>query len=110
MRNFFLLLSALLFLSSQAIAGNGYCDSRQSNREIENCYKNGIEVSASQIKKNYQLLMQSPKLSQQQKNELQKDQNAWIEKVGSYCGNDIRCASDSAVRRNSYLYLRLHKL
>ena len=100
----------MLFLSSQAIAGNGYCDSRQSNREIENCYKAGIEVYAGQIKKNYQLLMQSPKLSQQQKNELQEDQNAWVERLGRYRGNDIRCTSDSAQQRNSYLYLRVHKL
>lgn len=109
MRNIFF-FSALLFLSSQAIAGNSYCDSRQSNREIENCYKNVIEVYASQIKKNYQLLIQSPKLSQQQKNELQKDQDVWIEKVGRHCGNNFRCAFDVAVDRNSYLYLRLHKL
>lgn len=82
----------------------------RSNRIVEDCYKNSIEVSVSQIKKNYQILMQSPKVSQQQKDELRKNQDAWIEKVGSYCSNDIRCVYDATVERNSQLYLRVHKL
>jgi len=96
-------------ISLQAHAGNSYCDSRQPNREVIACYKSGIEVHASQIKKNYQILMQSPKLSPQEKDALRKDQEAWINKVGQHCGSDVRCVHDAAKERNAYLYLRVHK-
>jgi uncharacterized protein YecT (DUF1311 family) len=100
------ILSALVLVlaaSHEAFAGNGYCDSRRSNREIESCYKNVIEVNASQIKQNYQSLLQSPKLTQQQKQQLQQDQSAWIEKLDRYCKNDMRCISDEAAKRNYFL-------
>lgn len=101
-------LVMLIVLSLNAFAaGNGYCDGRRSNQEVEQCYQNVIEVNASQIKQNYERLMQSPKLTQQQKQQLQQNQSAWVANVSNYCNNDIRCYSDSAKDRNYLLASKL---
>jgi uncharacterized protein YecT (DUF1311 family) len=101
-------LVMLFVLSSNVFAAvNGYCDGRRSNQEVEQCYQNVIEVNVSQIKQNYERLMQSPKLTQQQKQQLQQNQSAWVANVSNYCNNDIRCYSDSAKDRNYLLASKL---
>lgn len=99
------LLSTGLFLAlaSKAFAGNGYCDSRPSNRERQNCYQNAVESNVMMIKQNYQYLMSSSKLTQQQKQQLQQDQNAWIGKVDRYCGDNLSCLYESSAERSMSL-------
>jgi uncharacterized protein YecT (DUF1311 family) len=98
-----LILAALSMASSAAFAGNGYCDSRPSRREQQNCYQNAIESNVSLIKQNYQFLMASPKLTQQQKQQLQNDQTAWGNKVDGYCNGNLMCLYESTASRYMFL-------
>jgi len=104
MKHIFLSLGLLLAFTSNAFAGNGYCDSRPSNRERRNCYQNAVESNVSMIKQNYQYLMSSSRLTQQQKQQLQQDQNAWIDKVGRYCGDNLSCLYESSAERSMSLH------
>ena len=103
MKQVFSALALLFAAFPYAFAGNGYCDSRRSNQEMQSCYQNAIEVNASQIKQNLQYLMRSPKINQQQKQQLQQEQSTWVGKLDRYCGSDMRCVYDAAAERNSYL-------
>lgn len=98
-----LMLVALLMASSAAVAGNGYCDSRPSRREQQNCYQNAIESNISLIKQNYQFLMATPRLTQQQKQQLRDDQAAWGNKVDGYCNGNLMCLYESASSRYMHL-------
>lgn len=103
MKKILLGLAICFAVSLDAFAGNGYCDSRPSNRERQNCYESGVEAHVSQIKQSLQYLMRSPKLTQQQKQQLQQEQSAWFDKVGRYCNDNVVCLHDAAVERSSYL-------
>lgn len=103
MKNTLLSAGLLLAFASNAFAGNGYCDSRPSNRERQNCYQNAIESNISLIKQNYQFLMSSTKLNQQQKQQLQNDQAAWGNKVDGYCNGNLMCLYESTASRYMYL-------
>lgn len=85
-----------------ASAGNGYCDSRRSNQEMQSCYQNAIETNLSGIKQNFQYLMRSPKLNQQQKQQLQREHGTWANQVDRQCGNNMLCIYDASAERNSY--------
>lgn len=103
MKNTVFVLTILSITTSAALAGNGYCDSRPSRREQQNCYQNAIESNVSLIKRNYQFLMASPKLTQQQKQQLQNDQAAWGKKVDGYCNGNLMCLYESTSSRYMYL-------
>ncbi|ONN64979.1 lysozyme inhibitor LprI family protein [Herbaspirillum sp. VT-16-41] len=103
MKNSLVVLTVLSIVSSLALAGNGYCDSRPSRREQQDCYQNAIESNVSLIKQNYQFLMASPKLTQQQKQQLQNDQAAWGNKVDGYCNGNLMCLYESTASRYMYL-------
>lgn len=109
MKYFFVVLIGMMGVSLQTYAANSYCDSRQSGVEIESCYKSGMKVHIEQIKKNYQILMQSPRLSAGQKQQLEQEQENWTNSLDNRCTGNIRCYDDVIKQRNYYLYNQLHK-
>jgi len=96
-------LPALLVCAlATPVLANGYCDSRQTQRDVDNCYRVNVEAQQRILDKNYNEVINHPKLPAANRGKLEQNQNEWANSVNSQC-RDNACMLSSLENRNSQL-------
>lgn len=91
----------MYFLVSPVFA-NGYCDSRQTQKDYDNCYRVNIEAQTRLLEKNYREVINHPNLPADNRAKLEQNQNEWTDQVNSQC-RDNSCMLSALENRNSQL-------
>lgn len=105
----FIVLIGLFLMASWSHAGNGYCDGRPTQRDVQRCYQSAVQTQIYQLKKNNAAILNSPKLTQQEHAQWANNMDEWAAWVNSACRNDV-CTYDQVLQRNNELmrYYRQH--
>lgn len=91
---------AMNLVAAASIAGNSYCDNRQTQRDVVRCYQNAVSVQNNLINQNLNKIYASNKLSDNDKRKVQASMDAWYDWLNQSC-HDNACAYDAMVQRRN---------
>jgi uncharacterized protein YecT (DUF1311 family) len=101
-------LAALILSVLSANAMASWCSTRQTQRDMDHCYKVTIESTKTQVGNSYTKLMNTPGLTDEQRGALENNQMQWWEGLKSACGS-AECALNSLYERDRMLQAEIIK-
>lgn len=101
------LLLTICCLSAPAWA-NDYCDTRQTARDYQQCYRLAIDTSSMLLKKTLDKAMTHAANDGERAN-IQKYHGIWWNEVRAGCGGDLKCIDNSVNARNALLIGDLYR-
>ncbi|CAJ3295181.1 Uncharacterized protein conserved in bacteria [Burkholderia pseudomallei] len=80
---------ALALAATQAHAYVDICAMKNSQSEAQQCYQYGANGGMLRMKENYKRILNSPRVSDSEKRELQNNQKKWEKAVDSKCDDNV---------------------
>jgi len=105
----FVLSVLSLFAFNANVLANGYCDGRQTQRDMDNCYRLAIQAEDQKLQKTLGIIMASPKLSDDQKRSVQQSHKQWANLVNTQCRLAV-CVETSIRERNGLMLSEFRKI
>lgn len=96
---------------SYAGAGDYVCGMKRTQREVDECYNLIVRGGQVRMQKNYDRISASPKVTQEEKQHINKNHAEWAQAVDRKCRNNS-CVYDALSNRNNEIeqFMRQHGL
>lgn len=89
-----ILATILLATASVAFAGSPMCDMKRTQREMAECYHYSVNGAQLRMKKNYDRLTASGRVSDEEADAINQAHNTWAVNTDNRC-QDNRCVYDA---------------